>query len=296
MKFKVLLAVIVVLFLGFAIFNKPEDTPNSEFEPVPISAFSDAHGMSVDVNDSTKLYIATHSGLLMLEDDSELFRISEQQHDFMGFSPHPTDSNIFYTSGHPKTGGNLGFQKSSDGGRTFEKISDGIDGPVDFHSMTVSKVNPNIVYGTYQGQLQRSLDEGKSWEILDNGSLPNIVALTTDILDENVVYASTVNGLYKSIDKATTWLKVESAGDGVITVAAVHPTDDKALVTFSVDQGLLMTSDGGNSWTKLGLQTDSVPVLHFSYDTKQPSTMYALLQDLTIHKSEDEGATWKKIR
>lgn len=99
----------------------------------------------------------------------------------------------------------------------------------------------------------------------------------------------------KSINKAETWDKIQSAGDDTITIATVYPSASKTLIVFSVDQGHMMSRDDGKSWSKLNSQANEVPVIHFSYDGKQPNIMYTLLQDLTIHKSDDGGATWTKI-
>jgi hypothetical protein len=63
----------------------------------------------------------------------------------MGFSLHPSNPDVIYTSGHPKSGGNLGVMKSVDGGMIFERIFLGLSGEsVDFHSMIISPANPHI--------------------------------------------------------------------------------------------------------------------------------------------------------
>ncbi|MBI2030127.1 exo-alpha-sialidase, partial [Candidatus Kaiserbacteria bacterium] len=54
----------------------------------------------------------------MLENEKDLYRVGKSRDDYMGFSPHPTEADVFFTSGHPSRGGNLGFQKSDDGGAT----------------------------------------------------------------------------------------------------------------------------------------------------------------------------------
>jgi len=81
------------------------------------------------------------------------------------FSPHPDDPAIFYASGHPASGGNLGFIVSTDGGKSWEKLADGVGGPVDFHQMDVSKADPNIVFGNSR-DLQHSKDGGLTWSMV----------------------------------------------------------------------------------------------------------------------------------
>src|SRR3546814_18139200 len=79
----------------------------------------------------------------------------------MGFTPHPTDPDLLYASGHPAGGGNLGFIVSRDGGKSWSKLANGAGGPVDFPQMDVSKADPAAVSGAF-GDLQTSADDGRS--------------------------------------------------------------------------------------------------------------------------------------
>jgi len=46
----------------------------------------------------------------------------------------------------------------------WKKVSDGVDGSVDFHTMAVSPVSPNIVYAlTQENKLYKSADVGETW-------------------------------------------------------------------------------------------------------------------------------------
>ena len=85
---------------------------------------SHIHGIAVDVEEPAWLYIATHKGLYLLA-ENKLTLLGNSRDDYMGFSIHPKDSQVFYSSGHPQTGGNLGVMKSEDGGNTWKKISTG---------------------------------------------------------------------------------------------------------------------------------------------------------------------------
>ena len=142
--------------------------------------------VAIQSTDSNKVYIATHHGLLVLVNEKDLFRVGTSRDDYMGFSVHPTNPNTYFSSGHPATGGNVGFQKSEDAGMTWKKISNGLGGPVDFHAMAVSPVNPDLAFGWFQGNLQRSTDGGKTW-VKFATSVP-YVALAGDTKDENVIY------------------------------------------------------------------------------------------------------------
>ena len=252
----------------------------------------------MDVKDPSKLYIATHHGLLVLMSEKDLYRVGNSKDDYMGFSPHPTEATIFFSSGHPSYGGNIGFQKSEDGGVTWKKISTGVNGPVDFHSMTVSPANSNLIYGWYQGSLQRSTDQGRTWEIVNRELLP--VYLAADTKDENIVYAATPQGqgVMISRDKGATWnaLSKELEG-GAVSVIVMHPQDSKILLTFSERLGGLgKSTDGGMVWQKVAEGFNGEAVLHIAFSHSTPNLVYALTHENKLYKSVDAGDTWIQIR
>jgi len=262
----------------------------------PVDSFQHAHGLAVDVADTNKLYIATHNGLFMLQNDKDLYQVGPKTDDYMGFSPHPTDSNTFFTSGHPKGGGNIGFQKTSDGGKSWQKVSDGLNGPVDFHAMTVSRVNPDLVYGSFAGRLQRSLDGGKKWEQVD-ANLANVISLVSDPVDANTVYAATTGGIMLSSDQGKTWTDVALDVSGTaVTVLAINPTRATEWISFSQKLGLVKSSDSGKSWKTLKTGGDDDVVLHIAYDNKNSQVIYALTRGSILYKTTDGGESWQKIR
>lgn len=262
----------------------------------PETFISHGHGLAVDVKDSNKLYIATHYGLLALMNENDLYRIGKSKDDFMGFSPHPTDPNIFFTSGHPSSGGNLGFQKSEDGGVTWKKVSNGVNGPVDFHAMTVSPINPNLIYGWYQGNLQRSEDRGKTWEIINRDLQARYLA--ADSQDENTAYAATPRGVMVSKDTGITWASLSpELEEGAASIIVVHPKDAKIFLVFSEALGGFgKSADGGKTWKKVNELFGGEAVYHLAFDKNQSEIVYALTDKNSLYKSVDNGTMWNKIR
>jgi len=296
-----IIAVVAVIGGGIILFSRGGDntagSPSSS-NLYPEQAISHGHGLAVDVKDSNKLYIATHYGLMVLMNEKDLFRVGKSKDDYMGFSPHPTDPNILFSSGHPSYGGNIGFQESRDGGFTWEKISNGVNGPVDFHAMAVSPVDSNLMYGWYQGNLQRSIDQGGNWEIVNRDLLP--VYLVADSQDENIVYAATPRGqgVMVSQDKGVSWssLSPELEG-GAVSVIAVHPQDAKIILTFSEKLGGLGKSvDAGKTWNKIAEEFDGETILHIAFNKNSPDIVYALTHENKLYKSNDAGDTWARIR
>jgi len=290
---------VIVLLLG-ALFLFGSRSPSNEKNGsgnvlIPVSSFSHSHGVAIDIVDATKVYIATHEGLFLLSKDKDLFRIGKTQDDLMGFSPHPTEAGTFFSSGHPESGGNIGFQKTSDGGITWQKVSDGLGGSVDFHSMAIGQVNPDIVYGFFGGKLQRSVDGGRSWEYAKSAVSP--ISLSSDPKNENVLYASTQNGVLVSKDRGDSWQNLSSQLEGgAVSIFVIDPFSAYAL-TFSEKLGGIGKSiDGGITWQKVQETFKGEAVLYIAFSRSQAGLAYALTHGNSVYKSVDSGDSWAKIR
>lgn len=285
----------ITAIVGVITFNQPKketQSPSASQNLIPVSEITHGHGLAVDVSDSSKIYIATHHGLLLLQNEKDLYQVGKSQDDYMGFSPHPTNAKAFFASGHPSTGGNIGFQKSEDGGFTWKKISDGLNGPVDFHAMTVSSVNPALIFGWYRGTIQRSTDGGKNWQIVSNTTFP-IVGLVASPKDENIVYAVSPQGLMVSKNQGKDWMILFS---GFASTIAINPQDSQKLISFSEKLKLVRSNDGGKNWEPVNESYNGETPLHTAFDKQKPEIIYALTEKNSLYKSQDAGATWNKIR
>jgi photosystem II stability/assembly factor-like uncharacterized protein len=211
------------------------ELPSAQAQTIRVSELpsqTHIHGLAVDRQDSNYLLIATHHGLFRAGPDAKAEPISVVQ-DFMGFNAHPSDPDALFASGHPAEGGNLGFIASTDRGRTWEQISPGAGGPVDFHQMTVSPADPETIYGVY-GALQVSHDAGKSWTVV--GKLPErLIDLAASAKDAATLYAATEGRLLVSRDGGLGW---ETVFEGA-PVSMVEVAPDGRIYAFGLVTGLL---------------------------------------------------------
>jgi photosystem II stability/assembly factor-like uncharacterized protein len=299
MKKYFLIGIILFVIVGVFVFiqrtteNIPNESNTNESnakELNPVEVITHGHGLAVDIADENTLYIATHHGLLALKNEKDLYQVGSSRDDYMGFSPHPTNSKAFFSSGHPETGGNIGFQKSEDGGFTWRKVSEGVNGPVDFHALTVSPVNSNLIYGWYQGALQKSTNEGKTWEIVDNTDFP-VISLAADTKDANIIYAASPQGLFVSHDQGKRWVQLVT---GFTSAVAVHPQDQR-LISFSEANGLALSSDGGKTWERTAADFAGETPLYIAISKQKPELAYLLTEKNSIYKTMDSGSTWSKI-
>lgn len=250
------------------------------------------HGLAVDPSDPSRLLLATHHGLYAVEADGSARLISERADDFMGFSPHPSDGVTLYSSGHPTTGGNLGFMLSTDGGRSWTQLSEGATGIADFHAMAVSAADPNTIYGTYGG-LQVSRDGGRSWEMVGPGP-EGVIDLAASALDADLIYAGTRIGLLRSRDGGESW---EPAHPSDAPAPLVTVGTDGAVYAFLVGEGLMRAREPELAWEAIGDGLDGRVPIHLALDPNDPKRLHAIAvrpdgHDPVILASRDAGESW----
>ena len=246
------------------------------------------HGIAFARSGTATLLLASHHGVFALDKDGTATQVSPVQ-DFMGFSPDPAQAMSYYASGHPADGGNSGFLHSADGGATWQQLSPGVDGPVDFHQMDVSPVDPRVIYGAYR-QIQMSRDGGSTWAV--TGIPPRqLIALAASSVKTERLYAATRNGLFKSEDSGASWKPM--AFDGA-PVSTVKTGPGKSLFAFVLGRGLMKTGeDDDGEWHLLSNDFgESIP-LHLAIDGTNEKNIALTTQANDVLESHDGGKSWQ---
>jgi photosystem II stability/assembly factor-like uncharacterized protein len=247
------------------------------------------------------LYVATHNGLVKRSETGEWFWMEPEKEraDYMGFTTHPTDSKRFYASGHPHTGGNLGFQVTENLGQDWKQIS--MPG-VDFHAMAVAPSNPNVFYAWPASGAQgfhTSTDGGKTWikpRMVGLEATP--FSLAVDPRNPSRVFATTRAGLYESTNSGNDWTLVPNTQDApVVGLALLKEGDSTVMVGYRLLKsapGLYHSADGGKTWEQLGTGTQGT-ILYLAIAPSNPQTFYAVNENNAIFQSQDGGKTWKEL-
>lgn len=110
------------------------------------------------------------------------------------------------------------------------------------------------------------------------------------------IFFATQNSKITAIDLAATktvnaygnW-RVGAPVDGPISVVAVSPKEPNVLAAASADEGVLLSTDAGQSWRAVGSVKKAASV---AFSASDPNILYAACRGDQIWKSTDKGATW----
>lgn len=270
----------------------PYETAVSEIEHV--------HGLAVDPANPRILWIGTHGSLIRVTDGKQWIRVGRQGYDMMGFNVHPAKVNALLTSGHPGAGDRrpnpLGVEVSEDGGQTWRPV--GMAGQADFHTITVSRVDPNVVYAwnvSGRAGFYRSRDGGRRWDYLGDRGLDRVFSLAAHPARSTVVFAATAGGLFVSEDGGDSWRPLSPLLFGLpVTTVEAYPKDPRVMYAYAArpDLGLIRSADGGKGWASLGFFLgDRDAIGNLALDPTDARVLYFATFGGAVYQSTDGGKT-----
>jgi photosystem II stability/assembly factor-like uncharacterized protein len=160
-----------------------------------------------------------------------------------------------------------GLFKSTDGGTTWRKLTNGLPEGTAQVIVTVSSPNPKRLYATVSVRsdiggkgapgsgLYRSDDAGETWVRITDDPRPLASISENDLpvmrphpTDPDIVYISGIMTM-KSVDGGRTWNPVRGApgGDDYQNLW-INPTNPN-IIAYAVDQGATITLNGGKTWS-----------------------------------------------
>lgn len=221
-------------------------------------------------------------------------------------SMDPTNPRILYAAfwdhqrqpWYVRSGGaGSGIWKSTDGGDSWTRLTNGLPSLMGKVGVAVSPANPDRVFAIVEaenGGLYRSDDAGRSWRRLSGDRLIQTrswyyMKVFADPKNENVVWVLNAPVL-RSIDGGATFQPV-SATHGDNHALWIDPDAPERMINGN-DGGASVTLDGGKSWSSQDNQPTS-QFYHVTVDGQFPYRLYSGQQDnssVSIASRTDGGS------
>lgn len=201
---------------------------------------------------------------------------------------------------------NDGLFISTDGGGT--SVPTGLNGPpIQFVALSPQFPSDHTVFAaSLLAELYKSTDHGATWrplQVAGNSDAVFAIALSPAYAEDQTLFVSAIHGntfntggVFKSTDGGTSWFRVPGSGDVTVLDIALSPNypADQTLFVATVQKGLLISVDGGNSLRPTALPSNYVTSLAVSPAYAIDRTVFAATYR-GIFKSEDSGATWNLV-
>jgi len=182
-----------------------------------------------------------------------------------------------------------GLFKSTDGGTTWKKMTEGLPttqqglGRIGF---AIAPTNPNRLYATVEspqlGGIYRSDDAGETWKrsTSDNryyGRASDFAELKVDPTNADIVYSANVV-TWKSIDGGQTWNAFRGAPGGDDYHRIWINPNNRDIMLIASDQGAIITVNGGETFSSWYNQP-TAQFYHVSTDNAFPYNVYGGQQE-----------------
>jgi photosystem II stability/assembly factor-like uncharacterized protein len=191
--------------------------------------------------------------------------------------------------------------KSTDGGKTWKSIKNGIIDDSDIFAIDIDPRDPNHVIMSACSGIYESRNGGDSWRKVQG--IPSQSRRTRAILQHpsisGLVFAGTTEGFWRSErgGDADSWM-VTTSRQLEINSIAVHPSRPQTVYIGTNNYGVMVSYDGGKSFapTNGGYSGRFANVI--VADRETPSRIFAATINTTtgggfLFVSTDNGVTWR---
>ena len=197
----------------------------------------------------------------------------------------PADSNILFA------GAKTGLFRSANAGQTWEKIDTSAYPEIhNINSVACDPTNPQIIYAGTHHLAWKTLDDGKTWKLVQKGVVDDsdIMGITVDDHNAKLVYINACSGIYRSDSAGEKFIKVPGIPFSARRTYALlpHPTDPK-IVFAGTSEGLWRTKDGGKRWMLLTPKTTVIRAIVIHPD--KPKRLYIASDDSGVQVSDNLG-------
>ncbi|HNY14766.1 MAG TPA: hypothetical protein PKI12_04450 [Bacteroidales bacterium] len=228
----------------------------------------------------------------------------------------PRNSDVVYVAAEGSIwgpGGERGLYKTSDGGKTWNKVLD-ISENTGVNNVIMDPRNPDVLYATSEQRrrhvytkigggpesaVYKSKDAGKTWDKIMKG-LPSgdiggmgiaISPVNPDVLYLIVEAAGESGGFFRSVNRGASWEKMSSHSSSGQYYNEIYCDPKNVDKVYSMETVSQVTLDAGRTWTAVGNNQRHVDDHALWIDPENTDHLY-IGGDGGIYETYDSGKNY----
>ncbi|CAN5440325.1 hypothetical protein BH10ACI1_BH10ACI1_31590 [soil metagenome] len=188
--------------------------------------------------------------------------------------------------------------KTTDGGKNWRLIKNGMIDDSDVFAVTIDSKNPDHIIASACSGIYESYNAAELWKKIQG--IPSQSRRTRDILQHpsrpGTVYAATTEGFWMTTDGGKSWAITTTKALEINSIAVNPDAPDRVFIGTN-NYGIMVSNDGGKNF----VQTNDNFTSRFTYsitaDNERPNRLYATTQNTAtgggfVFISNDGGQTW----
>jgi photosystem II stability/assembly factor-like uncharacterized protein len=189
--------------------------------------------------------------------------------------------------------------KTTNGGKTWHAISEGMIDDSDIMSLRIDANDPRRIFASACSGIYRSENRGANWTKLQGipYSSRRTQQIVQDPQDSQTLYAATTEGLWMTEDYGETWRRITSRDSDTNAVVVLPGRTEKVILPGTSAQGILRSVDGGNSFVASNEGFSHRVIAVLAVNAQRPRELLARAEELggKVLASDDGGRTWTEL-
>jgi len=192
--------------------------------------------------------------------------------------------------------------KSTDGGKNWRLIRDGMIDDSDVFAITIDSRNPSHIIASACSGIYESQNSGERWAKIQG--IPSQSRRTRDILQNPVlpgkIYAATTEGFWMTENGGRTWALTTQRNLEINSIA-LHPDEPNRIFIATNNYGMMVSNDGGKNFVPTNDTFTSRLTYSITPDIAQRDRLYAMTHNIAtgggfFFTSNNGGQTWTQAR
>jgi photosystem II stability/assembly factor-like uncharacterized protein len=255
------------------------------------------HAMTQSVFDPNTIMVGTTNGVWISTDSGDNFKRIDSPTNPVNVDSiaiDPRNTTTIYAGTWWRA------YKTTDGGKNWRLIKNGMIDDSDVFAVIIDKTNPQHIISSACSGIYESFNGGELWKKIQG--IPSQSRRTRDILQHptrpGTVYAATTEGFWMSSDSGKTWALTTQKNLEINSIT-VHPDDPNKVFIGTNNYGIMVSNDGGKNFVMTNENFTSRLTYTITADTERANRLYATTQNTAtgggfVFTSNNGGQTWEQ--